>query len=77
MPESLELALANNMFPGLEPTLPGACLQRFGTPVMMWVALIMMLNMAIALTAEMTAVGDLFTQVRLRHKTSDPPSGHD
>lgn len=38
-------------------------LQRFGTPVMMWVALIMMLNMGIALTAEMTAIGDLFTQV--------------
>ena len=37
--------------------------QRFGTPVMMWVALIMMLNMGIALTAEMTAIGDLFTQV--------------
>ena len=40
-----------------------ACPQRFGTPVMMWVALIMMLNMGIALTAEMTAIGDLFTQV--------------
>ncbi|KAK9858885.1 hypothetical protein WJX84_001389 [Apatococcus fuscideae] len=37
--------------------------RRFGTPVMMWVALIMMLNMGIALTAEMTAIGDLFTQV--------------
>lgn len=38
-------------------------LQRFGNVLMVWVTLIMMLNMGIALTAEMTAIGDLFSDV--------------
>lgn len=65
----------DNMFLGLRQTFVEACLQRFGTPVMMWVALIMMLNMGIALTAEMTAVGDIFTQARWRHMTCQSTSG--
>lgn len=38
-------------------------LQRFGRFVQLWVSLLMLLNMGIAMTAEFTAVGDLFEYV--------------
>lgn len=38
-------------------------MQRFGRVVQIWVALLMLLNMGIAMTAEYTAVGDLFELV--------------
>lgn len=34
--------------------------QRFGRIVQLWVSILMLLNMGIAMTAEYTAVGDLF-----------------
>lgn len=37
--------------------------QRYGRVVQIWVALLMLLNMGIAMTAEYTAVGDLFELV--------------
>ena len=39
------------------------CAQRFGRAVQVWIALLMLLNMGIAMTAEYTAVGDLFELV--------------
>lgn len=38
-------------------------MQRFGNSVMIWVTLVMMFNMGVLLTAEMTAIGQLFSQV--------------
>ncbi len=40
-----------------------ACMQRYGRVFSIWVALLMLLNMGIAMTAEYTAVGDLFELV--------------
>lgn len=38
-------------------------MQRYGRVFSIWVALLMLLNMGIAMTAEYTAVGDLFQLV--------------
>lgn len=38
-------------------------MQRYGRIFSIWVALLMLLNMGIAMTAEYTAVGDLFEHV--------------
>lgn len=40
-----------------------ACMQRYGKAFSVWVGLLMVLNMGIAMTAEYTAVGDLFELV--------------